>query len=63
MVSEDVGDQPEVMRFATLLANAVLDAGNVGRAQELLGRAIRVAEHVQNPLDRARPRVGPLLVY
>ena len=52
--AEDVGDQPEVMRFATLLANAVLDAGNVGRAQELLGRAIRVAEHVQNPLDRAR---------
>ncbi len=52
--AEDVGDQPEVMRFATLLANAVLDAGNVGRAQELLARAIRVAEHVQNPLDRAR---------
>jgi tetratricopeptide (TPR) repeat protein len=42
------------MRFATLLANAVLDAGNVGRAQELLARAIVVAEKVQNPIDRAR---------
>jgi tetratricopeptide (TPR) repeat protein len=52
--AEAVGDEAEVMRFATLLANAVLDAGNLGRAQELLGRALSIAEHAQNPLDRAR---------
>ena len=52
--AETSGDKSEVMRFATLLANAVLDAGNLGRAQELLGRAITIADQVQNPLDRAR---------
>jgi tetratricopeptide (TPR) repeat protein len=52
--ADAAGDEAAVMRFATLLANAVLDAGNVGRAQELLARAINVASRVQDPLDRAR---------
>jgi tetratricopeptide (TPR) repeat protein len=52
--AETSGDKSDLMRFATLLANAVLDAGNLGRAQELLGRALTIAEQVQNPLDRAR---------
>ena len=49
-----LNDQAALMRFATLLANAVLDAGNTGRAQELLGQALAVADQVRNPLDRAR---------
>jgi tetratricopeptide (TPR) repeat protein len=47
-------DQAARLRFSTLLANAVLDAGNTGRAQELLGQALAVADQVQDPLDRAR---------
>ncbi len=49
-----LNDQAALMRFSTLLANAVLDAGNTGRAQELLGQALAVADRVQDPLDRAR---------
>ena len=49
-----LNDQAALMRFSTLLANAVLDAGNTGRAQELLGQALAVADQVQDPLDRAR---------
>ena len=49
-----LNDQAALMRFSTLLANAVLDAGNTGRAQELLGQALAVADQVHNPLDRAR---------
>jgi tetratricopeptide (TPR) repeat protein len=52
--AETLGDEAEVMRFATLLANAVLDAGNLGRAQELLGRALSIGEGIESPLDRAR---------
>jgi tetratricopeptide (TPR) repeat protein len=53
-LAEQLDDRAGVMRFATLLANAVLDAGNNGRAQELLARALRVADEVRDPLDRAR---------
>ena len=49
-----LNDQAALMRFSTLLANAVLDAGNTGRAQELLGQALAVADQVQDPFDRAR---------
>jgi tetratricopeptide (TPR) repeat protein len=49
-----LNDQVGLLRFSTLLANAVLDAGNVGRAQELLGRAIAIGDEVVDPLDRAR---------
>lgn len=49
-----LNDQAALMRFSTLLANAVLDAGNTGRAQELLGQALAVADQVKDPLDRAR---------
>jgi tetratricopeptide (TPR) repeat protein len=47
-------DAAAALRFSTLLANAVLDAGNVGRAEELLGRALGVADSTADPLDRAR---------
>ena len=49
-----LNDQAALMRFSTLLANAVLDTGNTGRAQELLGQALAVADQVRDPLDRAR---------
>jgi len=49
-----LNDQVALMRFSTLLANAVLDAGNTGRAQELLGQALAVADQAKDPLDRAR---------
>ncbi|HVP75050.1 MAG TPA: tetratricopeptide repeat protein [Gaiellaceae bacterium] len=49
-----LNDVAALMRFSTLLANAVLDAGNTGRAQELLGQALAVADQVQDPLERAR---------
>jgi tetratricopeptide (TPR) repeat protein len=52
--AKKLNDQAALMRFSTLLANAVLDAGNTGRAQELLGQALAVADQVQDPLDRAR---------
>jgi tetratricopeptide (TPR) repeat protein len=47
-------DELAVMRFATLLTNVHADSGNYGRAQELLGRAITIADKATDPLDRAR---------
>ena len=49
-----LGDQLGVLRFSTLLANVALDRGDLTRAEELLGRAIPVAEESRDPLDRAR---------
>lgn len=49
--SEDV---LATLRFSTLLANVVLDAGNVTRAEELLGKALSLAEKARDPLDVAR---------
>jgi tetratricopeptide (TPR) repeat protein len=47
-------DAISVLRFSTLLANELVDAGNPGRADELLAEAVGVAEQVRDPLDRAR---------
>jgi tetratricopeptide (TPR) repeat protein len=47
-------DDLEVMRFAVLLAYALIDTGNLGRAEELLGRALALGANSQDPLVRAR---------
>jgi tetratricopeptide (TPR) repeat protein len=47
-------DDIETMRFAVLLASALIDSGNLGRAEELLGRALALGDKSQDPLDRAR---------
>jgi tetratricopeptide (TPR) repeat protein len=47
-------DDLEVMRFAVLLAYALIDTGNLGRAEELLGRALALGGNSQDPLVRAR---------
>jgi tetratricopeptide (TPR) repeat protein len=47
-------DELATLRFSTLLANVVLDSGNFGRAEELLGHALSLAEKIRDPLDRAR---------
>lgn len=52
--AEQRDDALATLRFATLLANTMLDAGNPARAEELLGRAISLAEQVRDPLDVAR---------
>lgn len=52
--AQDNDDALANLRFSTLLANVMLDAGNVARAEELLGRAVALAEQVRDPLDVAR---------
>lgn len=47
-------DQIRILRFSTLLANVLVDRGNLSRAEELLGRAISIADESRDPLDRAR---------
>jgi tetratricopeptide (TPR) repeat protein len=47
-------DDIETMRFAVLLASALIDSGNFGRAEELLGRALALGDKSQDPLVRAR---------
>ncbi len=44
----------DILRLSTLLANAMLDSGNVGRAEELLAQALRLAEQSSDPVDLAR---------
>ena len=48
------GDVMETLRFAVLLANALIDAGSFGRAAELLGDAIAETADSQDPILRAR---------
>jgi tetratricopeptide (TPR) repeat protein len=47
-------DQMEWLRFAVLLANALIDANRFGRAAELLGDAIAATAGSQDPLVLAR---------
>jgi tetratricopeptide (TPR) repeat protein len=47
-------DDVEVMRFAVLLAYALIDTGNLGRAEELLGRALALGAKSEDPLVRAK---------
>lgn len=52
--AEQRADPIERTRFSVLLANALIDAGNFGRAEELLGAALADARSVEDPLTRAR---------
>jgi tetratricopeptide (TPR) repeat protein len=52
--AETRADDLEVMRFAVLLAYALIDAGNLGRAEELLGRALALGGNSHDPLVRAK---------
>ncbi|HEY1366359.1 MAG TPA: helix-turn-helix transcriptional regulator [Gaiellaceae bacterium] len=47
-------DPLSVLRFSTLLANELVDAGNLDRADELLVEAVGVAELARDPHHRAR---------
>lgn len=47
-------DFVERLRFGVLLANALVDAGRFGRADEILGDTLAVAQESADPLVRAR---------
>jgi tetratricopeptide (TPR) repeat protein len=47
-------DAVEILRFSVLLANALIDATNFGRAAEMLGDAIAEIDSSSDPLLRAR---------
>jgi len=47
-------DALATLRFSMLLANVMVDSGNLARAEELLGKALSLAEQVRDPLDVAR---------
>jgi tetratricopeptide (TPR) repeat protein len=50
--AEDAGDSFEIVRFGVLLAYAFMDTGNLGRAEELLGRALAIGRDSANPTIR-----------
>jgi tetratricopeptide (TPR) repeat protein len=52
--AENRADDLETIRFAVLLAYALIDSGNLGRAEELLGRALALGGKSQDPLVRAK---------
>jgi len=52
--AEDRQDLMETLRFSVLLANTLADRGRMGRAEELLGHALALAESSRDPLMRAR---------
>jgi tetratricopeptide (TPR) repeat protein len=47
-------DEIAARRFAVLLANSLIDSGNLGRAEELLGQVIAGSEASSDPLSLAR---------
>jgi tetratricopeptide (TPR) repeat protein len=47
--ASDRGDVIEEMRFLVLLAYALVDAGNFGRAEELLGHALALGKDMDDP--------------
>jgi tetratricopeptide (TPR) repeat protein len=51
---EERGDQLEILRFSVLLGYALIDTGNFGRAEELLGHALAVGKDFSDPIIRAR---------
>jgi tetratricopeptide (TPR) repeat protein len=51
---ESRDDQIETLRFSVLLGYALIDAGNFGRAEELLGHALAVGKDFSDPIIRAR---------
>lgn len=44
----------EALRFRVLLANALIDSGSVGSAEQILAAAIRDSEAIRDPLAAAR---------
>jgi len=50
----DRDDTLEIVRFSVLLANALIDLGNYGRAAELLGDALARTADSSDPILRAR---------
>ncbi len=52
--AEESQDVAHVLRFSVLLANALIDSSNFGRAEELLGRALAQTEDLADPVVRAR---------
>jgi tetratricopeptide (TPR) repeat protein len=51
---EERGDELESLRFSVLLGYALIDAGNFGRAEELLGHALAIGKDFSDPIIRAR---------
>ena len=51
--AEKRGDPVETIQFAVLLAYALIDSGNFGRAEELLGRALSLGRGFDNPSVQA----------
>lgn len=47
-------DDVETIHFAVLLAYALIDSGNLGRAEELLGRALALGSNSDDPLVQAK---------
>lgn len=52
--AQEQGDTVETMRFAVLLANALVDTGHFQRAEALLGRISSLVDESGDPLLRAR---------
>ncbi|MGH3052505.1 MAG: tetratricopeptide repeat protein, partial [Gaiellaceae bacterium] len=50
--AERAQDAFEIVRFGVLLAYAVMDTGNLSRAEELLGRALAIGRDSTNPTIR-----------
>jgi tetratricopeptide (TPR) repeat protein len=53
-VARDRGDEPAEARFSILLANALIDSGNLSSAKELLGRVLAKAAESVDPILQAR---------
>ena len=47
-------DAFRAMQFMVMLGHALIDAGNFGRAEELLGRALAIGKDLQSPSVRAQ---------
>jgi tetratricopeptide (TPR) repeat protein len=52
--ARDAGARVEQLRFAVLLANAQIDAGDFGRAETVLAEVIRFAQEAGDPVATAR---------
>jgi tetratricopeptide (TPR) repeat protein len=52
--AEQRGDTLLEIRFAVLLSHALIDSGNLGRAEELLGAALALGQSSDNPSVRAQ---------
>jgi tetratricopeptide (TPR) repeat protein len=50
--AEEKNEAFEIVRFSVLLAYAFMDTGNLGRAEELLGRALSLGRDSTNPTIR-----------